>query len=61
MHNFIIIITVLLCVNIGDNLENNRSCEHNFGNNSKKKEIPESIIRRFWNIIDLSLVQDSLV
>jgi len=34
-------------------LENNRSCEHNFGR--KKKEISESIIGRFWSIIDSSL------
>jgi len=29
------------------NLENNRSCEYNFGNNRQKKELPESIIEDF--------------
>jgi len=40
------------------NLENNRSCEPNFGNNGqeKKREIPESIIGRFWSIRDSSLI-----
>ena len=43
-------------------LENNRSCEHNFGNNrqEKKEEFPESIIGTFWSIIDLSLVPISI-